>query len=109
MQGIYDFLIFRLFVSPYLLVAFYYVGAIGVPVGGWIFSDWVRRKYRLVSEAHESVKAAILKTTRRRDRLLFAMLFISIFIFLEIIWRMMFEFLIAYLQMRNALLELTSR
>ena len=106
MDVFYDFLVFRFFVSPYVLFAFYYIGAFGVPVGSWVFCKWVRRKYWLVSDVSESGKAAILKTTRKKDRVLFAILFMSMFVFLEIMWRMMFEFLIAYLQMRDALLEL---
>lgn len=40
--------------------------------------------------------------------MLLYILFLLFFICMEIMWRMMFEFLIAYLQMREALMELAT-
>lgn len=108
MQGIYDFLGFRLFISPYVLFAFYYLGAVAVPVGSWLFTRWIRRRYGLVSEAYETGKSAIVAGTRKKNRLIVIILFVLMFVFMEILWRMMFEFLIAYLQMREALLGLAA-
>ncbi len=104
MKDFYDFLSFRFFISPYVLFAFYYIGTLAIPVGSWSFSVWVRRKYWLVPEVYETGKSTIIKGTRKKDRLRIIILFALMFIFLEIMWRMMFEFLIAYLQMRDALL-----
>ncbi len=44
--------------------------------------------------------------TRRRDRIAAAMLFLAAFLFMELLWRLLFEYLIAFLQMREALLML---
>lgn len=104
MQGIYDFLTFRSFISPYILFAFYYLGAVAVPLGSWLFTLWVRRRYGKVSEVYDAGKSAVIKGTRKKDRLVVIGVFVSMFVFMEILWRMMFEFLIAYLQMREALL-----
>lgn len=101
-----DFLSFKLFISPYVLFSFYYIGALGVPVGSWLFAIWVKRKYWVVSDVYDSGKSVLINTTRKKDRVRFSILFIFMFVFLEIMWRVMFEFLIAYLQMRDALLEL---
>jgi len=101
---LYDFLTFRVLVAPYVLLAFYYLGALAVPVGGWWFSKWVRRRYWAVSEAYDAGKAAIVKNTPQRYRARFIVLFALAFISMEIMWRVMFEFLIAYFQMREALL-----
>jgi len=107
MKGFYDFLSFRFIISPYVLFAFYYIGALVVPVGSWLFSIWVRRKYWVASEVYETGKSTIIKGTRKKDRLKIIILFVLMFIFMEIMWRMMFEFLIAYLQMRDVLLGLS--
>ncbi len=108
MQGFIDFLNFSFFISPYVLVACYYIGALCVPVGSWFLALWIKRKYWLASDVYESGKITFIKITRAKDRMLFYILFIFLFICMEIIWRMMFEFLIAYLQMREALMELAA-
>jgi hypothetical protein len=89
MQTFIDFLNFRFFISPYVLVICYYIGALGVPIGSWLLALWIKRKL-----------------TRTKDRILLYILFIVFFICMEVMWRMMFEFIIAYLQMREALMEL---
>ena len=108
MQGFLDFLNFRFFISPYILVACYYIGALGVPVGSWFLELWIKRKYWLASDVYESSKTTFINTTRTGDRMLLYILFLLFFICMEIMWRMMFEFLIAYLQMREALMELAT-
>jgi len=109
MQGLIDFLTFRSFISPHVLVACYYLGALGVPVGSWIFAQWIKRKYWFVSDIYESSKTTVFNNTRTKDRGLFYVLFASFFLCMEILWRMMFEFLIAYLQMREAILRLATQ
>ena len=108
MQGFIDFLNFRSFISPHVLVACYYIGALGVPVGSWFFALWIKRKYWVVSDSYETSKTTIFNTTRTKDRMLFYVLFALFFFCMEILWRMTFEFLIAYLQIREALLELAT-
>ncbi|MEA3412475.1 MAG: DUF4282 domain-containing protein [Pseudomonadota bacterium] len=108
MQGLVDFLNFRFFISPHVLVGCYYAGALGVPFGSWFLAIWIKRRYGLVSDAHQSGKTAFLAVTGKRNRLLFYVLVILIFICMEILWRVMLEFLIAYLQMREALLGLAA-
>ena len=108
MQGFIDFLTFRSFISPHVLVVCYYIVALGVPVGSWFFARRIKRKYWVVSDIYESSKTTIFNITRTKDRMLFYVLFALLFFCMEIMWRMIFEFLIAYLQMREALLELAT-
>jgi len=108
MQGFIDYLTFRSFISPHVLVACYYIGALGVPIGSWFFARWIKRKYWFVSDIYESSKSMIFSITRTKDRMLFYFLFTLLFFCMEIIWRMVFEFLIAYFQMRDGLLELVT-
>ena len=106
MQGFIDFLNFRLFISTYVLVACYYIGAIGMPVASWFLLLWIRRRFAIAAEIHDATKTALTDTTGRKERVLFYLLFLGCFICMEILWRMLFEFLIAYLQMREALVNL---
>jgi len=87
MQEIVDILTFKTLISKQMLFVFYYLGAILVP-----YFIYKYTKY-------------IYKPLREKTPKVF-MLFIALFIFMEILWRMMFEFLIAFLQIRDALIVL---
>lgn len=104
MQHLEDFLTFKYFISPYMLFIFYYVGALGAPIASWLFASWLKRRYWLVSEAYVEMDKALVKVTKRKHRIGFLLLFLLLFIWMEIAWRMLFEFLMAYLQIREALL-----
>lgn len=92
----YDFLTFKTFIAPTVLVGCYYIGAIVMPLA----SIYLVRKLApyfgyTVSKAAEHIP------TKYRRRLYFAMF--AAFVCMEIIWRMMFEAMIGYFQMREAL------
>ncbi len=93
MQALIDFLSFKSFISPYMLFIFYYIGAILVP---FICFKYAKRFYMYISSAVEEI-------VPHEYRFKVLMLSIGMFVFLEILWRMMFEYLIAFLQIRDAL------
>ena len=93
MQELYDLLSFKTFISPYMLYIFYYMGAVLVPL--------VMLKYSY--KIYAFLKIDISKIIPNEYKLKVYSISILMFIFLEILWRMMFEFLIAYLQIRDAL------
>jgi len=84
MQEIIDIITFKTMISKQMLFIFYYTGAILVPFIIYLYTK------------------SIYKPIRENTPKLF-ILFITSFIFMEILWRMMFEFLIAFLQIRDAL------
>ncbi len=104
MQTLIDFLEFRLFISPYVLIIFYYLGALGVPVASWLLVLWLARRHALFGAALDKGRQTVFAVTSRKNRGLMIMVFVLLFAFMEIIWRMMFEFLLAYLQIRDVLL-----
>ncbi|MFK5891939.1 MAG: DUF4282 domain-containing protein [Pseudomonadota bacterium] len=111
MQHINDFFSFRFFISPYVLFFFYYLGALTAPLGSWFFAQWLKNKYRLMTDvfkvnSDESKIKVKSQKHQKNKSIWFILFFILILSFLEIMWRVMFEFLIAYFQMREALLEL---
>ena len=93
MQEFNDFLNFKTFVSPYMLFTFYYLGAIVAPITAYIFAKKI----------YKYPKEIISKTMTSQYKVKIIILSIGMFIFMEILWRMMFEFLLAFLQMRDAL------
>lgn len=100
-----DFLTFKSFISTEALIIFYYLGALILPVGIWLILAWLIRKYRLFNTAYEGGKEIIWKLLNKKQQIKLVALFISCFLFMELFWRMLFEFLIAYMQIRDALLN----
>jgi hypothetical protein len=100
-----DFLTFKSFISTEVLIIFYYIGAVILPVCVWFLVAWLIRKYSLVDAAYKKGKETIWKSLNRKQQTMLIILFISFFLFMELFWRMLFEFLIAYMQMRDALLQ----
>jgi hypothetical protein len=106
-QTLWDFLSFQTFVSPYALIVFYYLGALVMPLATWGLMVWARRRAQVLGDAYEFARGLALDRLSPRQRALVIALALGAFVFMELLWRMMFEFLIAYLQMRDALLQLS--
>lgn len=100
-----DFLTFKRFISIEALMAFYYLGAFVLPAGLWLALFGIVRRYGWLKEAYESGKTLLWRSLNARQRTMFLAVFVLSFLFAELFWRMLFEFLIAYMQIRDALLQ----
>ena len=102
-----DFLTFKSFISSDVLIFFYYIGAVILPFAAWYFVNWLIRKYEIYNIVYEKGKENLWKALTPKQKIkLILFLFIS-FLFMQLFWRMMFEFLIAYMQIRDALVLTT--
>ena len=99
-----DFLTFKSFISTDVLIIFYYTGAILLPFAMLTLVSWIIKKYKLVDVAYKNGKEIIWQSLNIKQKTRLVALFITCFLFMELFWRMLFEFLIAYMQMRDALL-----
>ena len=100
-----DFITFKSFISTEVLIIFYYIGALILPVGLWILLTRLIRKYKYLNTAYENGKAIVWKSLNKQQQTKLVAFFITCFLFMELFWRMLFEFLIAYMQIRDALLN----
>ena len=100
-----DFLTFKSFISIKVLIIFYYIGALILPVGLWFLINWLIRKYNFFDEVYKKGKDIIWKSLDKKQQAKLLILFILFFLFMELFWRMLFEFLIAYMQIRDALIQ----
>ena len=111
MQPLLDFLSFKTFITPGVLLFCYYLGALGGPLGGGLFVVWLRPKYRNLRASGYSPQgeepSLLLRWTAGGNGLLALVVFLLMLLCMEIMWRMMFEFMLAYFQMREALLGLS--
>ena len=99
-----DFLAFKSFISIKALIIFYYIGALILPVGLWLLVGWLIRKYDFFDAAYKKGKEVIWKSLNKKQQTKLVIFFIFVFFFMELFWRMLFEFLIAYMQIRDALI-----
>lgn len=102
-----DYLIFKRFISIETLITFYYLGAIILPVGLAMFAKYLIKKYELISEPSLKGKDVLWALLNKKQKIKLVGLFVLFFIFAQLLWRMLFEFLIAFIQMRDSLLQLT--
>lgn len=77
-----------------------------LPIGVWLLLTWLIRKYKLVDTTYKNGKEIIWKSLNRKQQTKLIVFFVTSFLFMELFWRMFFEFLIAYMQMRDALLQI---
>lgn len=102
LQELRDILLFRRLIGTELLIGVYYLGAVVAPVAAW---QIVRRLLPFVRPADGTHgwdgqgPAPVDPGVRRR---LWAVA-IVVFLLLEVLWRLAFEFGIAYFQIRDAL------
>ena len=99
---LWDFLSFRVFMTPALLLVVYYFGAITGPL---LIFWFISKTRQLANQA-----SAVPRRGRLRDSIMgdnrgvIVTAGIVMLVILEIFWRMMFEFFIAYFQIHNALM-----
>lgn len=106
MQGFADFLAFRSLVTPGALVAFYYLGAILMPLAAWGMARRLRRHLPSVAAMLDEGMMAAWSAMPPSQRLQLGLLFLGCFLCMELIWRMMFEFMLTYFQIYEALLKM---
>lgn len=100
-----DFLTFKSFISTEALIIFYYIGAVILPIGIFILGRWLSRKFNVIGAAYKNGKEIIWNSLNKKQKIKLSIPFITCFMFMELFWRMLFEFLIAYMQIRDALLQ----
>ena len=105
MEIFYNFLTFRYFVSHNVLPFCYLLGSAGIPLLAWRFAVWLQSLLGETLSGAARRSGEIVGRNRSGSRIYG--LFLLMFILMEIVWRVMFEFLMAFLQMRDALVVLS--
>ncbi len=97
-----DFLTFKTFISIDILILSYYIGAIIIPIAMWLSKAHLQKKFKTV-DSFNSFLVNLFGTMSLKRKVLLIFIFISMFISMEIVWRMCFEAMIGYFQMIDAL------
>ena len=91
---------FEMFITPSFLVIVYWLGAVGMPLFAVMLMRSMRRKIALPDAAGLPIW--------QRNKPLFLTIGAVMFVFAELTWRMMVETVLAYFQMRDALIGAAS-
>lgn len=98
-----DVLTFDTLISIPVLLVFYYLGALVMPVVAWLAMVLLLRRFEPLDQAFQAGIRVFDSLIPLRWRLLILLVMLLMFVSMELGWRVMFEFLIAFMQMRDAL------
>lgn len=103
-----EFLSFKQMISIPALIVFYYLGAVFLPIAVWFFCSWLLNKIDPSDSWVSQGKTLFHDSLCRKQKIIVSILFAFSFLLAELFWRIMFEFLIAFMQMRETLLQLST-
>ncbi len=98
-----DFFLFERFISIPVLIVLYNIGALLCPLLMWYCVRWMMRRFSLPEQVYLRGKTLAWKVLPRREKVKVSTLFVAAFLLAELFWRMLFEYLIAFMQMHDAL------
>ncbi|MFT7861211.1 MAG: DUF4282 domain-containing protein [Sulfurimonas sp.] len=98
-----EFLTFKSFISTEALIFFYYLGAVVLPFAIWYLTSWFIQKFELIQLLYKTGTEKLWNLLTPIQKAKYVFIFTILFLFTELFWRMLFEFLIAYIQIRDAL------
>lgn len=128
-----DFLLFETFIAENVLTVFYIICALLLPVVCWFWLQWMLKRYAGLLRLYRAHKRSLLLSLilwllnkllffRKRDsqalswselntqqKLKLIIVFVLLVVMAEIFLRLMFEYLIAFIQMHESLQQLTTR
>jgi hypothetical protein len=102
-----DFLSFHTFVARDILILFYYIGAIIIPLALYLLRGYYLKKFSFLAKVDAGVKE-LYGSLSLKNRLTVIGMIVMMFIFMELFWRMMFEMFIAYFNMHDYLFEINN-
>jgi len=100
-----DFLTFKTFISADVLIFFYYVGAVVIPLLIWQSRSYLLENFKIIKQIND-LAMKIFSSFSTKEQSSMKLLVLLMFIFMEIVWRMMFEAMIAYFNMRDYLQQM---
>ena len=103
-----DVLLFNTFVTQDVLILFYYIGALLMPIVLYVFRGEIIKRVAFFKRVNDTLKDFYSKFTSTQ-KIVFWLVFITIFFCMELCWRMMFEMMIGYFDMHNYLYQLNRK
>jgi hypothetical protein len=100
-----EFLTFEKFISYHALIVFYYIGAVILPIIPFKLTKFIHKIFHTSDAVYTSGKEISWKSLNGKQKLQLSITCIFCFLVMELFWRMIFEFLIAYIQIHDSILS----
>jgi hypothetical protein len=107
MQTLLDFLTFKRFITADILIVCYYIGALLIPFLLYKTRHYLIENVRIVRAPNNFLKN-IFGALETKQKNYFKVVILLIFLAMEVMWRMMFEMMIAYFQMHDYLQQIST-
>ena len=88
-----------------MLIIFYYIGVVILPGGIYYSITYLIKKYNFIDQEYNKGLEVAWRSLNNKQKIKLSVLCLFFFLMVEIFWRMLFEFLIAYMQIRDVLLQ----
>ncbi|WP_297430917.1 DUF4282 domain-containing protein [Sulfurimonas sp.] len=102
-----DFLRFNTFITQDVLIFFYYIFAILVPLFLWYLRPYILKKVSFFQTVDKGAMS-VYKNLDKEKKFLFLLFLFSLFFCMELCLRMVFEAMIGYFDMHNYLYEIAT-
>ncbi len=103
-----DILLFNTFVTQDVLIVFYYIGAVLMPVVLYVFRKELIGRVAFFKRINDRLKA-FYATFTTGQKTVFWLVFITMFLCMELCWRMVFEAMIGYFDMHDFLYQIANQ
>ena len=104
----YDILVFNTFITRNVMIFFYLLGAVLMPIVLYIFRKKLIEKNMRMKDVYDRLKA-FYGTFSMGQKTVFWLVFIAIFLCMELCWRMVFEMIIGYFDMHDYLYQIANQ
>jgi hypothetical protein len=102
----WDILSFNHFVTQNVLIFFYYIGAIVIPIGLLFFRSYLIDNISYIKKINTKVKN-FFSSLNAAQKTVTVLSFLLLFLCMQLCWRMMFEAMIGYFDMHDYLYEIS--
>ncbi len=103
-----DILSFNTFVTQDILIFFYYVGAVIMPVVLYVFKGYLIEHISFLKTVNEKLHT-LYGAFSSGQKTVFWVMFVIMFLCMELCWRMIFEAMIGYFDMHDYLYQIANR
>jgi len=102
----WDILSFNTFITQDVLIFCYFIGALIIPVVLLFFRRYLIQNILYIEKLNTKIQT-FYNSLSKNQKTVAILSFITVFLCMEIFWRMMFEAMIGYFDMHNYLYEIS--
>ena len=104
----WNILNFNTFITQNVLIFFYYIGALLIPAILYFYKDYLIEHISFVKKINNKLHTFYNSFSSSR-KILFWMMFVTMFFCIELFWRMIFEAMIGYFDMHDYLYQIAKQ